>query len=110
MKKRINCHYKNGSLLFCTAKGYTRDRACQIMEVFTSQKLTAVMQPLEGNMFRIVGRLNTHYDPFLSNSTKWDDLLAAMHTTMDILEENIKTLFTGDRIRNNSEFIYRRPK
>ena len=108
MKKNVVCHYKNGSLLFCTTKGYAREQACHIMEVFASHKLTSAMQPLGNSLFRIVGRLNVHYDPFGGSDVKWDDVLSTMNATISGLEENMKGFFQNNTRSIEAKYVIRK--
>ena len=108
MKKQVVCHYKNGSLLFCTTGGYTKEHACQIMEVFASQKLTSAMQPVGNNLFRIIGRLNVHYDPFGKSDVKWDDVLSTMNSTINGLEENMKGFFQNNTRSVEAKYVIRK--
>jgi hypothetical protein len=110
MKRNFKCHYESGYLLFYTIRAYPRTKAIQILEVFTSQKLVSAMQPSGHHRFFIVGRLNTHFDPFVSTSLGWQELVVTMKSTLDILEENLKPVCTGVSTTKGKEFIYRRPK
>lgn len=110
MKRQVVCHYKNGSLLFCTVGSYKREKACQILEVFTSQKLTSAVQPVGDDLFRIVGRLNLHYDPFIDSDIKWNDVLLKMNSIMSYLEENIGVSFQNKTFKLEAKYIVGKSK
>lgn len=97
MKKLVECQYKNGSLVFGTVEGYTEVKASQIKEIFTKQKLLTEIKPMGNKLFTIVGRLNVHYDPFVTGEVKWDEVVTKMVVTKNILQQKLETLIAKEQ-------------
>lgn len=105
MKKHIICNYKNGALLFCTAEVFETKKAFEILEVFNSQHLRSVCEPDGENRFRIIGKMNLSYDPFVHSAMTWAEVLAKMTVTMDALEKDLSPYFAADLKRNVSSYL-----
>ncbi|WP_221391663.1 hypothetical protein [Dyadobacter sp. NIV53] len=95
MKKHIICHYKNGSLLFCTTEGFQPKTAHQILDIFNHQGLTSLLEPKAKNLFQVVGRMFVDYDPFADGTSKWRKVISQMTCTKDALENKLKP-FLGE--------------
>ena len=105
MKKHIVCNYKNGALLFCTSDVFETKKAFEILEVFNRQHLRSVCEPDGVNRFRIVGKMNLYYDPFVLGAMTWAEVLAKMTVTMDALEKELAPYFRSDLNRSTSPYI-----
>jgi hypothetical protein len=95
MKKYIVCHYKNGSLVFCTTSAYEKKAADQIVKIFRTNLLTTASRPLRNGLFKVTGRINLHYDPFSNGVLQWEDVVKQMSSILNTLEKELIKLFPG---------------
>ena len=105
MKKHIICHYKNGSLLFCTTEVFQLTAAHEILNIFNDQGLTSLLEQKAKNLFHVVGRMYVDYDPFVNGNNKWGELLSQMSCTKNVLEDKLKPFFNEPFKNGNAGFI-----
>lgn len=92
MKKHIECHYKDGALVFCTTENYSYQTASKILDIFNVLGLVSAVREKSNNLFNVVGKLHVNYDPFLKQENKWNDLLLQLVRTKSMLENNLTSL------------------
>lgn len=92
MKKHIECHYKDGALVFCTTENYPYQTASKILDIFNVLGLVSAVREKSNNLFNVVGKLHVNYDPFLKQENKWNDLLLQLVRTKSMLENNLTSL------------------
>jgi hypothetical protein len=88
--KNIECHYKDGSLIFCTKHGYTYPNAHRILDIFNINGLISTVREKPDHLFNVVGRLPVNYDPFSNHSKKWNYVVSELKRTKATLEEDIR--------------------
>ncbi|WP_215233328.1 hypothetical protein [Dyadobacter linearis] len=87
--KNIECHYKDGSLVFCTTNSYTYATAHKILDVFNFLGLVSRIRLKSGQSFNVVGRLPVNYDPFIPDQGKWNDVVSQLVETKQALEKEV---------------------
>jgi hypothetical protein len=90
--KSIECHYKDGSLVFCTTKSYPYAAAHKILDAFNVLGLTSKMRVKADESFNVVGRLPVDYDPFAENHDNWDQVVSTLVHTKRELETQVQAL------------------
>ena len=105
MKKHINCHYKNGSLLFCTNDTFPPGVAGIILDIFNQQGLLSILELKAKGCYKVVGKMNVNYDPFEKDHVAWSEVVSKMTITMEVLEAKLKPLFTDRTPANTSKYF-----
>jgi len=90
MKNHIECHYKDGALVFCTTHSYSYSKANEILDVFNLLGLVSKMRVKSANMFGVVGRLHVDYDPFHNEPEKWSLVVSELVRNKTFLEEKLE--------------------
>lgn len=90
MKNHIECHYKDGALVFCTTHNYSRKTAAEILDVFNVLGLVSEIRDKPSNQFGVIGRLKVDYDPFQGEPGKWSDLISELTRNKSFLEERLE--------------------
>jgi len=106
MKKHINCHYKNGSLLFCTNDTFPPGVAGIVLDIFNQQGLISSLEPKTKGCYKIVGKMNVNYDPFEKDHVEWAEVVSKMTITLDVLEGKLKPLFS-ERVPTSASKYFR---
>ncbi|NIJ53987.1 hypothetical protein [Dyadobacter arcticus] len=88
--KNIECHYKDGSLIFCTTHSYNYTTAHKILDVFNVQGLISVMRKKSGDSFLIIGSLPVNYDPFNNHNNDWNAVISELKRTKETLELEVQ--------------------
>ncbi|MCF2490954.1 hypothetical protein [Dyadobacter sp. CY347] len=89
MKNHIECHYKDGALVFCTTHSYSYNTAHEILNVFNVLGLVSKLRVKPANLFGVVGRLHVDYDPFHNDPGKWNEVVSELVRNKTFLEERI---------------------
>jgi hypothetical protein len=92
MRKHIECHYKDGALVFCTTDNYPFQTASKILDAFKVIGLVSAVREKSNNLFAVVGKLHVNYDPFIKQENKWNDMVSQLVHTKDMLENNLKSI------------------
>jgi len=92
MRKHIECHYKDGALVFCTTDNYPFQTASKILDAFKVIGLVSAVREKSNNLFGVVGKLYVNYDPFIKQENKWNDMVSQLVHTKDMLENNLKSI------------------
>ncbi|MCF0051944.1 hypothetical protein MUK70_09140 [Dyadobacter chenwenxiniae] len=90
MKNHIECHYKDGALVFCTTHGYSYSRAHEILDVFNVLGLVSKLRNKSSDLFWVVGRLHVDYDPFQHEPEKWNQVVSELVRNKTFLEEKLE--------------------
>jgi len=88
--RNIECHYKDGSLVFCTTHAYNYQIAHKILNEFTVMGLVATVRGKSGGLFNVIGRLPVNYDPFINNVNKWNEVILELKRTKETLEQKVQ--------------------
>ncbi|KAA0993117.1 hypothetical protein [Dyadobacter aurulentus] len=90
--KNIECHYKDGSLVFCTTHCYPYAKAHKILDVFNVMGLVSRIRLKSGQSFNVIGRLPVNYDPFIPDQGKWTDVVSRLVETKQALENEVQAI------------------
>ncbi|WP_026631535.1 hypothetical protein [Dyadobacter alkalitolerans] len=91
MKNHIECHYKDGALVFCTTHSYSYTTAHQILDVFNVLGLVSKLRVKSSDLFSVVGRLHVNYDPFQNDPGKWSEVVSELVRNKTFLEEKLES-------------------
>lgn len=91
MKSNIECHYKDGALVFCTTHSYTYSTAHEILDVFNVLGLVSKMRVRSTDLFSVVGRLHVDYDPFQHKPEQWSEVVSELVKNKTFLEKRLQT-------------------
>ncbi|KQS28119.1 hypothetical protein ASG33_17180 [Dyadobacter sp. Leaf189] len=90
--KNIECHYKDGSLVFSTTKSYSYATAHEVLDAFNLVGLNSRIRLKSGESFNVIGRLHVNYDPFKVNHGNWNEVVSALMHTKRELESRVQAL------------------
>ncbi|MCE6990021.1 hypothetical protein [Dyadobacter sp. CY323] len=90
--RNIECHYNDGSLVFCTTQDYTITNAHKILNIFHVAGLVSTIREKSNDLFNVVGQLPVDYDPFGTNSDKWSEVVSELTKTKEVLEQEVKAV------------------
>lgn len=91
MKSNIECHYKDGALVFCTTHSYSYSTAHEILNVFNVLGLVSKLRTKSSDLFSVVGRLHVDYDPFQNKPEKWGEVVSKLVKNKAFLENRLQS-------------------